>query len=67
VKTNLNITVDTKILERFNQVKGEQKISHLVQFWLTQFLDNKKEFGPISAKPPMKKHPPTKEKEGVSS
>jgi len=65
LKTNLTITLDAKVLEKFNQVKGDQLISHLVQYWITQFLEKKTEFGPIpKTKPDEFRQNPTPKKEG---
>jgi len=50
VKSNVTISIDSKILEDFNKIKGKYKISHLIQFWLNQFLDNNTAFVPIRDK-----------------
>lgn len=42
LKSNLTLAIDTKILEKFNKVKGNSKVSHLVQDWLIVFIENKK-------------------------
>ena len=44
-KSNLTVSIDTEILRQF-QLKQKNKISQLFEFWITQFLDNKKGFGP---------------------
>jgi len=41
-KSNLTLAIDTKILEKFNQIKGDSKVSHLVQDCLSDFIENKK-------------------------
>ena len=50
-KSNLTLTVDTKVLEKFNQVKGNTKVSHLVQSWLIDFIENKKRIVPKNNPP----------------
>lgn len=41
-KFNVTLSVDAKILEKFNQVKGDLKISHLVQNWLSEFIEKER-------------------------
>lgn len=43
---NITLSVDISILEQFRQFKSEIKLSHLVEFWIKQFLKNKKGFIP---------------------
>lgn len=53
-KSNLTLTVNTKVLEKFNQVKGNTKVSHLVQNCLSEFIENKKRIVPKN-NPPVKR------------
>ena len=46
IKTHVDITIDAHAKEHFDRVKGNYKLSHLMNFWLNQFLDNKKGFTP---------------------
>ncbi len=46
LKSNLTLAIDTKVLEKFNKVKGNSKVSHLVQDWLIIFIENKKKVVP---------------------
>ena len=41
-KSNLTVSVSSKLLEKFDQVKENNKISHLVESWLIDFVENKK-------------------------
>jgi len=38
-KSNLTLCIDYKVLEKFYQLKGNTKISHLVQSWLIDFIE----------------------------
>jgi len=42
VKSNITISVDTKLLENFNRIKGKEKISHLVEAWLEDYIIKEK-------------------------
>jgi len=41
-KSNLTLSISSKLLEQFDQVKENNKISHLVESWLIDFVENKK-------------------------
>jgi len=41
-KSNLTLSISSKLLEKFDQVKENNKISHLVESWLIDFVENKK-------------------------
>jgi len=45
-KSNLTISISSKLLEKFDQVKENNKISHLVENWLIDFVENKKKVVP---------------------
>ena len=45
-KALVNYSIDSKLLEKFDKKKGIYKKSNLVEFWISEFIKNKKEFIP---------------------
>ncbi len=65
-KSNLTISISSKLLEKFDQVKENNKISHLVENWLIDFVENKKKVVPKNNFQRLSNKTPSQERRSLS-